>query len=238
MDPITDLFLTTQAASVVHARLEATAPWGLKRDAYAVDGTAKDMAHPAISPSQLAHSGMVTRGQCWLSVEGIADAVPLAGGDRFLLPPGSSYTLRDNPRTRPRSFCEVAPRNRSQVIEYGGGGAPTTVVSGWFQFEQTSVKILQRLLPLLIIVRAAQARSTACRFRSANRRGSEIHARECGKALDSRVAGRGLRYVSLRVCGEIQRAGRGDAARIPSIYLIPPSSNQLFILKSYYLLLI
>jgi hypothetical protein len=31
MDPITDLFLTTQGASVVHARLEATAPWGLKR---------------------------------------------------------------------------------------------------------------------------------------------------------------------------------------------------------------
>jgi AraC-like DNA-binding protein len=161
MDPITDLFLTTQVASVVHARLEATAPWGLKREANAADGAAKDLAHPAISPSQLAHFGMVTRGQCWLSVEGIADAMPLAGGDCFLLPPGSSYTLRDNPRTRPRSFCEVAPRNRSQVIEYGGGGAPTTVVSGWFQFEQTSVKILKRLLPLLILVRADQARSLA-----------------------------------------------------------------------------
>ncbi len=161
MDPITDLFLTTQVASVVHARLEATAPWGLKREANAVDGAEKDMPHPAISPSQLAHFAMVTRGHCWLSVEGIADPMPLAGGDCFLLPPGSSYTLRDNPRTRPRSFCEVAPRNRSQVIEYGGGGAPTTVVSGWFQFEQTSVKILKRLLPLLILVRADQARSLA-----------------------------------------------------------------------------
>jgi AraC-like DNA-binding protein len=161
MDPITDLFLTTQVASVVHARLEATAPWGLKTEADAVDGAAKDITHPAIAPSQLAHFAMVTRGQCWLSVEGIADAMPLAGGDCFLLPPGSSYTLRDNPGTHPRSFCEVAPRNRSQVIEYGGGGAPTTVVSGWFQFEQTSVKILKRLLPLLILVRADQAQSLA-----------------------------------------------------------------------------
>jgi AraC-like DNA-binding protein len=161
MDPITDLFLTTQVASVVHARLEATAPWGLNTEANAADGATKDTAHPAISPSQLAHFAMVTRGQCWLSVEGIADAMPLAGGDCFLLPPGSSYTLRDNPRTHPRSFCEVAPRNRSQVIEYGGGGAPTTVVSGWFQFEQTSVKILKRLLPLLILVRADQAQSLA-----------------------------------------------------------------------------
>src|SRR3984957_14699554 len=149
MDLITDLFLTTQVASVVHARLEATAPWGLKREANGADGAAEDTARPAISPSHLAHFGMVTRGQCWLSVEGIADAMPLAGGDCFLLAPGSSYTLRDNPRTQPRSFCEVAPRERSQLIQYGGGGAPTNIVSGGFKFEQTSARILKPLLPLL-----------------------------------------------------------------------------------------
>ncbi|PYX36936.1 MAG: AraC family transcriptional regulator, partial [Acidobacteria bacterium] len=33
MDPITDLFNTMHVASVVHARLEATAPWGLMREA-------------------------------------------------------------------------------------------------------------------------------------------------------------------------------------------------------------
>jgi len=55
--------------------------------------------------------------------ESIPKAVPLAGGDCFLLAPGTSYTLRDHPRTRPRSFCEVAPRAGSQVIQYGGGGA-------------------------------------------------------------------------------------------------------------------
>jgi AraC-like DNA-binding protein len=154
MDPITDLFLTTQVASVVHARLEATAPWGLKRDANAAEGGAKDSGRPAI-----AHFGMVSRGNCWLSVEGIPDAMPLAGGDCFLLAPGSSYTLRDNPRTRARSFCEVAPKDRSQVIQYGGGGEPTTIVSGWFQFDQTSVKILKSLLPLLILVRGDQVQS-------------------------------------------------------------------------------
>jgi AraC-like DNA-binding protein len=161
MDAITDLFLTTQVASVVHARLEATAPWGLKREAPAAEGMAKYPAQPAISPSQLAHFGMVSRGQCWLSVEGIPEAMPLAGGDCFLLAPGSSYILRDNPGTRPRSFCEVAPRDGSQLIQFGGGGAPTTIVSGWFQFEQASVKILRRLLPLLILVRGDQAQSLA-----------------------------------------------------------------------------
>src|ERR1017187_2201317 len=40
LDPITDLFLTMQVDGVVHARLEATAPWGLKRDESDEEGTA------------------------------------------------------------------------------------------------------------------------------------------------------------------------------------------------------
>jgi hypothetical protein len=53
MDPIRDLFLAAQVASVVHAKLEATAPWGLKREANAAEGIAKDPAQPAISPHSL-----------------------------------------------------------------------------------------------------------------------------------------------------------------------------------------
>lgn len=135
-----------QIVGVVHARLEATAPWGLKRDADGVEGISKDehSAESAISPFHFAHFGMLSRGNCWLSVEGIPDPIPLAGGDCFLLAPGSAYTLRDNPQTRARSFCEVAPRNGSQVIEYGGGGAQTTIISGWFRFGAASVSILCR----------------------------------------------------------------------------------------------
>ena len=160
MDPISDVFKTMHVASVVHSRLEATAPWGLMRAAE--DGN--DAAHSASaenSPSQLAHFGMVSRGNCWLSVGGIPDPLPLTGGDCFLLAPGSTYTLRDSPRTAARSFCEVAPKNQSNVIHYGGGGAPTTIVSGWFRFGQMSVKPLKRLLPDLILIKADQAQTLA-----------------------------------------------------------------------------
>ena len=94
-----------QVVGVVHARLEATAPWGLKTDAHVTAEVSKDKhsAASARSPFQFAHFGMVSRGNCWLSVEGIPDPIPLAGGDCFLLAPGSSYTLRDNPRTRAHS---------------------------------------------------------------------------------------------------------------------------------------
>src|ERR1700688_3878858 len=157
MDPISDVFKTMQVASVVHARLEATAPWGLMREAEAED----DAVVHSNSPSQLAHFGMVSRGNCWLSVEGKPDPLPLTGGDCFLLAPGSTYALRDDPRTRARSFCEVAPRNGGKVIHYGGGGVPTTIISGWFRFGQVSCKPLRRLLPDLILIKADQARTLA-----------------------------------------------------------------------------
>jgi len=161
MDPITDVFKTMHVASVVHARLEATAPWGLMREAEVGKEAAPHSAASENSPSQFAHFGMVSRGNCWLSVEGIPDPLPLTGGDCFLLAPGSAYALRDNPRTRAHSFCEVAPKNSSNVIHYGGGGAPTTIISGWFRFGQTSVKPLKRLLPELILIKADQAQTLA-----------------------------------------------------------------------------
>jgi AraC-like DNA-binding protein len=161
MDPISDVFQTMQVTSVVHSRLEATAPWGLSREVEAANeaphsSTAHD--HP---PSQLAHFGMVSRGNCWLSVGGIPDPIPLTGGDCFLLAPGSTYSLRDDPRTSVRSFCEAAPKKDDDVIHYGGGGAPTTIVSGWFRFGQMSVKPLKRLLPDLILIKADQAQTLA-----------------------------------------------------------------------------
>ena len=138
LDALTDLFNTMHVASVVHARLEATAPWGLIREA---EDAKEAMPHSSgfkNPPSQLAHFGMVARGNCWLSVKGIPDPLPLTGGDCFLLAPASTYALRDNPRTRARSFCEAAPKNRSNVIHYGD--VPTTIISGWFSFSPVSIK--------------------------------------------------------------------------------------------------
>jgi AraC-like DNA-binding protein len=161
VDPISDIFKTMHVASVVHSRLEATAPWGLMREAEAGNDAMLHSPAAGNSPSQLAHFGMVSRGNCWLTVGGISDPLPLTGGDCFLLAPGSTYALRDDPRTPTRSFCEAAPKKASDVIHYGGGGVPTTIVSGWLRFGPMSVKPLKRLLPELILIKADQARTLA-----------------------------------------------------------------------------
>jgi len=103
---------------------------------------------------------MIARGNCWLSVEGIADPIPLTGGDCFLLSPENTYTLRDNPRTRAKSFCDAGPPDHG-MIRYGGGGTPTTIISGWLSFEKPTLKPIGQLLPKLILIKEEQARSLA-----------------------------------------------------------------------------
>ena len=160
MDPLTDILKTMHVKAVVHARLEATAPWGLMREAR--DAEVKPArSGEKISPIELAHFGMVSRGNCWLSVEGISDPIPLTGGDCFLVAPGISYILRDHPRTRAKNFYEVAPKKGSNVIQYGGGGTPTTVISGLLSFERLSLKSVTQLLPNLILIKADQAQTLA-----------------------------------------------------------------------------
>src|ERR1700688_4291434 len=73
MDPISDVFKSMHVTSVVHARLEATAPWGLLREGEPGNDAALHSPAAQNSPSQLAHFGMISRGNCWLSVGGISD---------------------------------------------------------------------------------------------------------------------------------------------------------------------
>src|SRR5579863_8711523 len=160
LDPITDIFRTMHVTAFGLHRLEATAPWGLIQE-----NQAEEKATPSdkkMSPTDLAHFAMLSRGNCWLSVEGIPEPIPLTGGDCFLLARGTSIVLRDSPRTRPRwSFREIAARAKSNVAHYGGGGAPTTIVCGSFSFDRASLKPITQLLPSFILIKADQARTFA-----------------------------------------------------------------------------
>ncbi len=133
-------------------RLEATAPWGFIREKQ----PPSDKKTP---PTDLAHFAMLSRGSCWLSVEGIAEPMPLTGGDCILLARGTSFVMRDSTRTRPSSAGEIALINN--VAHCGGGGAPTTVVCGSFSFDRASLEPITQLLPSFILIKADQARTLA-----------------------------------------------------------------------------
>jgi AraC-like DNA-binding protein len=160
LDPITDIFRTMHVTAFGLHRLEATAPWGVKQE---------NQAEERVTPSgiktpstDLAHFAMVSRGNCWLSVEGISEPIPLTGGDCFLLAKGASIVLRDSPRTRPKwTFREIGARANGNVARCGGDGAPTTIVCGSLSFDRASLKPITQLLPSFILMKAYEARTLA-----------------------------------------------------------------------------
>jgi AraC-like DNA-binding protein len=160
VDPITDIFRTMHVTAFGLHRLEATAPWGVKQV-----NQAEDKVTPSgekTSSPDLAHFAMLSRGNCWLSVDGISEQIPLTGGDCFLLAKGTPIVLRDSPRTPPRwTFREIGARANGNVALCGGGGAPTTIVCGSFSFDRASLKPITQLLPSFILIKADQARTLA-----------------------------------------------------------------------------
>ena len=160
MDPLTDIFKTMHVTAFGLHRLEATAPWGLRQE-----NEVKEHVRPSgktMPPADLAHFAMFSRGNCWLSVKGIEEPIPLTGGDCFLLARGTSIVLRDSPRTRPKwTFREIGARANGNVALCGGGGAATTIVCGSLSFDEVSLKPITQLLPNFILMKADQARTLA-----------------------------------------------------------------------------
>src|ERR1700684_824930 len=160
LDPITDIFSTMHVTAFGQHRLGATAPWGLIQEKQTEEKVTP--SDKKMSPTDLAHFAMLSRGNCWLSVEGIPDPIPLTGGDCFLVAKGTSIVLRDSPRTRPRwSFREIRAKANSNVAHCGGGGAPTTIVCGSFSFDRASLMPISQLLPSFILIKADQKSTLA-----------------------------------------------------------------------------
>src|SRR3981081_4903534 len=78
LDPITDIFRTMHVTAFGQHRLEATAPWGVKQENKTEEKVAP--SGKKMPPTDLAHFAMLSRGNCWLSVERIPEPTPLSGG--------------------------------------------------------------------------------------------------------------------------------------------------------------
>ena len=149
MDVMTDALEAIHLKSVIHGRLELSAPWGFRVD--------------------FGHSGfyVVTRGNCWLEVDGVDEPVQLASGDFVLLPHRQPHVLRDSRRTKAAAASEVFARcpkstqgcQPGGIRRYGGGGALTTMVGGCFLFEDGAQNPLVASLPPIVHVKGDGGRA-------------------------------------------------------------------------------
>ena len=135
MDVLTDVMQTVRVRSNLYGRAEFTAPWGIR----------------VTKEPNRAGFFVISRGSCWLEMEGLVSPVALAGGDFIFLPKGASYSLRDA-LTSPLTPVEELKScdERGAICRIDGGGAPTSAIWGCFEFEDGGNNPLLDSLPAMI----------------------------------------------------------------------------------------
>jgi AraC-like DNA-binding protein len=96
----------------------------------------------------------VVSGQCWLSVEGVPDAVHLTAGDCFLLPRGWPFRLATDLTLMPvDALTLIATARRHAGIASFNGGGDCFIVGGHFALTGGHASMLLSVLPPIVHIR-------------------------------------------------------------------------------------
>ena len=146
-DPLSEVFGSMKIQEAVYTRLEATAPWGFR--------------YPGDTVPRI-RFGLMVRGSALLKFKNQRQAIPLSGGDVFIfILSDEAFTLVDHPRSPVADYRELRKLEVDCVIHYGGGGAPTTLVSGSFRMSAFEAPLISTILPRYLHLRLEQNRSHA-----------------------------------------------------------------------------
>jgi AraC-like DNA-binding protein len=98
-------------------------------------------------------------GQCWLAVEGVADAVLLEQGDCFLLPSGRPFRLASDLSLTPVDAHAIFQLPLNGGIGTINGGGNCFSVGGLFTLTGKHANILLGMLPPIVHIRKESDRS-------------------------------------------------------------------------------
>jgi AraC family transcriptional regulator, alkane utilization regulator len=162
-DPLTQVLDSVRLRCMLPSAHEMTAPWGvqfggidpavLRRHTESM-GLEGPREPPPLQGSIVA----VLRGNCCLELPRQKVKLPLAGGDVVLISRQDPLILRDDWRSAVRNIHELVRREdieHLRGIRHGGGGVPTSFLSGMFFFEDDEDHPLLTALPPVIHIRAA-----------------------------------------------------------------------------------
>jgi AraC family transcriptional regulator, alkane utilization regulator len=137
-DVVSDVLDAVRVRSTVYCRSDMHAPWGFGVRAH---------GNPSFH--------VVTRGECWLAVEGDDEPLRLTDGELVLLPHGPMHWLRDEPTSAILWLDEIlaaTPPDGHGRLRHGGDGATTELVCGGFVLEAGATSPILATLPPVIRV--------------------------------------------------------------------------------------
>jgi AraC-like DNA-binding protein/mannose-6-phosphate isomerase-like protein (cupin superfamily) len=146
-DVLADLLQSIHMRSTLYCRAKMSAPWGFR-----------------VSNREVASFHIVTRGACWLTVEGFNRPVQISEGDLVILPHGHAHTMTDyptSPVTRLEDLVPKQPVGKDGIFYSVGQGASTTLVCGGLQLEDHITNPLLSILPACIHIKSQPEQSNS-----------------------------------------------------------------------------
>ena len=123
----------------------------------------------------------VVSGQCWLSVEGIADKVLLTAGDCYLLPPGAPFRLATDLTVPPVEFLTLRAKWRSEDGRAEKKETSCYLVGGHFVLTGSHADFLLSSLAPIVHIRK-ESDKAAMRW-SLERMAQEVRESQPGGSL-------------------------------------------------------
>lgn len=145
MDVLSDVLRVIRLKGALYLNAEFREPWCVAAPSGA------ELA-PILSPlsEHMAICHLIIEGRCWAQLPG-GEAVALQAGDVVVLPHGSAHLMGSGMHHTPLTVRDAVEVKVPELatIRYGGEGAATTVVCGWFAYERHIASPIMAALPPL-----------------------------------------------------------------------------------------
>jgi AraC-like DNA-binding protein len=181
MDPLSDVLSLLKPRSYVSAGLDAGGDWSIQFSSQ----------HESIK------CYAVVSGACWLSVEGVRDAVRAAAGDCFVLPSGRPFRLASDMSLTPIDARTIFPAQREGGVVSLNGGGDLFIVGSRFAVSGDHAGILLGMLPPIVYVRN-ESDQAALRW-SVQRMMHELRERQPGNFLVAQHLAHMMLVLALRL---------------------------------------
>jgi AraC-like DNA-binding protein len=136
MDPLSDVLSLLKPRSYIFGGFDAGGEWSI-----------------AFGQHEGIKCYAVASGECWLSVEGVPDAVRLKTGDCFLLPRGRPFRVASDLAVTPVEARTLFPAPLNGGIAVLNGGGDFSTVGGHFALAGNHADILLGMLPPIVHLR-------------------------------------------------------------------------------------
>jgi AraC-like DNA-binding protein len=136
MDPLSDVLSLLKPRSYMFGGFDAGGEWSIRFGQH--EGI---KCYAAVS------------GQCWLSVDGVPDAVRVRTGDCFLLPRGRPFRVASDLTLAPIDWRMILPGPRNGGLALLNGGGDFSVVGGHFTLAGNHAGVLLGMLPPIVHIR-------------------------------------------------------------------------------------